>query len=500
MKNLKLLCSWLLLSLAVISVKAQIAPDVNNYKVDGKYRLKSLYYTDTYGEKGITYFLYDKENRVYKSYWKLINNSKNSDNFYTYDENGNLLEKYREFSDGKTSIQDFEYNENNNLIKETFSRSDGISGTAEYEYNSENLVTQVDCKKFNGWLDGIISYEYQNNKKVSGIIENNNNQVGTIIFTYDENDNLTDEFWDYGSWSQTFTMEYELDTTLIYTSSNVFITNDRKCKIIKENYDYNNQISGLSEFIYDDEGKLIEKIFTRSDGLQTTTTFEYDDGGFLTKSLRNYLDGKTAEFTYKYTYDRKLVERYFTKSDGVSGSELYEYDVTGKLIKGYYENFDTWLTGTLTFIYNDYELETASYEANNYTADISFENDDFNNIVKIHWVFSFGETQTYDFEFDCIPNSNEEIINSLDKTINCYPNPFKDFINIKVTTECKHNQLIITNSMGKTIAKYANLPVGNNILTFDRSTKLGNSLEDGIYLVTIISNNRIESKKIMHLN
>ena len=34
-----------------------------------------------------------------------------------------------------------------------------------------------------------------------------------------------------------------------------------------------------------------------------------------------------------------------------------------------------------------------------FDAEIYFENDEFGNIAKIHWVFSFGKTQTYTFHY-----------------------------------------------------------------------------------------------------
>jgi hypothetical protein len=66
-----------------------------------------------------------------------------------------------------------------------------------------------------------------------------------------------------------------------------------------------------------------------------------------------------------------------------------------------YEDFDSWLTGTIKFKHDKNGLiNRGSFESKEgYTADISFDHDVHGNITRIHWDFSFGKTQTYSFEY-----------------------------------------------------------------------------------------------------
>jgi len=66
-------------------------------------------YSNSYGENGISLFEYGEDGRLNKSIWKLLDNSRSSDNHYKYDVNGNIIEKYREFSDSIKSTETFKY-------------------------------------------------------------------------------------------------------------------------------------------------------------------------------------------------------------------------------------------------------------------------------------------------------------------------------------------------------------------------------------------------------
>jgi len=69
-----------------------------------------------------------------------------------------------------------------------------------------------------------------------------------------------------------------------------------------------------------------------------------------------------------------------------------------------YKNFDSWLTGTITFNHDENDCLSAGHfkGENGFDADITFENDDNGNVVRIHWELSSGDTQTYVFEYEKI--------------------------------------------------------------------------------------------------
>ncbi len=214
-----------------------------------EFRLSKLHYENSSGEKGITIFEYDEYGIMYKAKWELLNGSRHSFNYHTFDENGNMIQKYREFSDGITSNLLYKYDKQDNLISEHFERSDGVTGTTNYIYDETGKLISTDCKGLNGWFFGILTYKYeQNGKKAGATIKQKGNQAETISYGYDNSGNLIKEHWDFsGKWSQTFTYEYEKheNTFLVYyTSSNVFISNTSKYRLVEEKYDYNKSNGG----------------------------------------------------------------------------------------------------------------------------------------------------------------------------------------------------------------------------------------------------------------
>ena len=379
------------------------------------WRLLKLHYENSNGEKGITTHFYNDFGVNNMARWELLDGTRYSDNYHTYDKNGNLVRKYREFSDSLTSNLIYKYENHGKLVSEFFTRSDGVNGEVHYSYDNNGKLIEADCKGLNGWFYGQISYEYnERGGKKRGIIRVKDKAAGTIEYKYDKQDNLSREYWDFpGSWNQTFKYEYEQfepNNQMAYTSSNVFIRNTFNYKIVSENYDYNSETGGPSIYEYGEDGKLERKIYKLSDDLKTETFFEYNEKGILIKSIRNYSDGLTGVFKYEFDGNRKLLNRYFERSDGVKGNERYEYDGKGVLIKALYDNFDTWLNGTIFFESDNKGILTSgTFKGNDgFDAKIKFMNDGNKNISKIHWDFSFGKTQTYSFEYEKIPREHDQ--------------------------------------------------------------------------------------------
>ena len=106
-----------------------------------------LNYENSSGEKGITIFEYDGNQRLIKARWQLSDASRWSTNYYFYNSKDQLIEKYREFSDGMTSRLNFEYNEKGYKVAEIFSRSDGIFGKSTFLYNNAGILEKINCNK-----------------------------------------------------------------------------------------------------------------------------------------------------------------------------------------------------------------------------------------------------------------------------------------------------------------------------------------------------------------
>jgi len=368
-------------------------------------KLLKMPYTNSNGEQGITTFEYDKNGKLIKSNWKLLNNSRSSNNYYTYDERDHIIKKYREFSDGQTSSEDFVYDEKNRLISEDFRRSDGFTYSLKYQYNEQDQAIIVKVSNYHGWLTGEIHYSYDKKGRIEkGLIFRNGDEIGFVNFKYNSQNMLIEEYWEFsGSYNQSFRFEYAEKASTAYTSSNVFITNTGHYKIVSEDYTFNNENGGPSIYYYGSDGKLEKKIFKVNDQVKSSTTYFYDKDGLLTHSIRKLNNGQENTFRYTYNENRQLTDRINYLNDSVIGEEHYTY-INGQLAEGIYKNFDYWLNGSLSFQYDaGGNLSKGFFKGSDgYDADIFFTHDNNANITKIHWVFTFGKTQTYNFGYESL--------------------------------------------------------------------------------------------------
>ena len=365
-------------------------------------RLKILHYENSSGEKGKTTFYYSEDKKNYKAKWELLDGSRHSINYHFLDDKDQLVRKYREFSDSITSNNFYKYDLDGNLVEDYFERSDGVKGIVWYKYENGKKI-EAECRGLNGWFYGFIKYEYAENLLIKGVIYKLGNEIGTINYTYNENNELVTEFWDFGGkWTQTFTNEYE-DIQEVkptsYTYSSPFLKETKLYIVKEEKYDWNSEKGGSSIYEYQ-ANKLVKKIYEYGD-LKTITTYKYDSEGLLMKSFRKYGDGRNAEFSYHFNDNRQLIRRLFHGENGFVGTESYEYDEQGKLIKAEWKNFDSWLSGIITFNYDNSDKLVSGYfkGENNFDANITFDFDSNQNITKINWEFTFGKTQTYSFEY-----------------------------------------------------------------------------------------------------
>jgi YD repeat-containing protein len=173
-------------------------------------------------------------------------------------------------------------------------------------------------------------------------------------------------------------------------------------RVTGEGYDFNSRGGGPSFYEYDDEGRLLKKVFERSDGLRTETSYSFSDSGDLVSSHRAYHDGRTADFRYTYDDAMRLTGKTFTQSTGEEGYEKYRYDRLGRLAGATYRNMDFWLNGELTFSYDGWgHLEKGVFTGlDGFDAAIAFDTDEHGNVLRMHWEFSNGMSQTYSFKYE----------------------------------------------------------------------------------------------------
>ncbi len=368
-----------------------------------KYRLHILHYQNASGERGITTDYYTAAGVNDRAVWELLDGTRNSLNFHTFDSAGNMIQNYREFMNGLTTTETYRYNSIGQMATEIFDRSDGVYGETEYTYNDQGREKAMHCERYKGWLTCDITFEHDiSGRKILGIIWDDSTRAGQIDYGYDENGCLRTAHWSFeGGWSQTFTYQYEKIPEITYTTTNPFVTNNNRFRVSGEAYDYSGKMGGPSYYEYDQSGKLNRKHFVRTDGLETRTTYQYAPSGILVSSKRKYSDDATADFQYHFDEQRRFIGRSFAKSDGTTGSDSYTYNNRGELARAVYDNFDGWLTGNLKFEHDNLGTLTSGHYAgvNGLNADLSFDHDQYRNITRIHWEFSNGKTQTYEFQY-----------------------------------------------------------------------------------------------------
>lgn len=364
------------------------------------FRLLKLHYKNSLGEEAVTQFHYNHADQNYMATWYLTDSSRSSVNRHSLDPEGRMVGKHREFSDSLITIQHYRYDEDGNLVWEDFNRSDGVTGEVDYDYGQDGRILSADCRGLNGWFHGEIIYKWNDGLRTGADLMQDSARTGNIVYEY-SGGRLVYEKWDFpGKWNQEFRYEYQDAAAMTYTSPNVHIRENPWFRIVSENYDFNGESGGPSYYTYDASGIMTAKEFVRSDGVSTLSKYSYDSTGLLDLSGRVYVDGRTTDFLYWYSVDRDLLVKTFQWSDGTSGSETYRYE-DGRLARGEYVNMDGWLTGMLTYEYDeegilrsaDYEGEDGMDASVGYYYDLDF------NLVRIHWLFSSGHTQTYHFSY-----------------------------------------------------------------------------------------------------
>lgn len=365
------------------------------------FRTKKIYYENSSGEKAWTYFKYKPSGQLSTAFWTLEDGSRGSKNYFVYDEQGNILSVFRDFSDGLSSFERFTYNTSGDKLAEWFFRSDSVHGSATYEYTNGRL-TQANLNNHKGWINGILQYSYdKNNLKTSAVLWRGKTKIASISYVYSEG-NLSEEIWDFGGkWGQHFYYSYEKIPTSNNKYSSPFLANIGDALIAKEEYTFNGDVGGPSLYYYNANGLLTKKVFIRSDSLLTTTFYKYDDAKRLSTSTRHYSNGDSAVFTYQYDKNQHLIQRLFHKNDSLIGFESYRYNNEGELVEAYLKNFDEWLSGRLVFESNELGLPVrATFKGENgFDAKLKFQYNQSGLLSGYVWEFSFGKYQEYRFEY-----------------------------------------------------------------------------------------------------
>jgi YD repeat-containing protein len=184
--------------------------------------------------------------------------------------------------------------------------------------------------------------------------------------------------------------------------STPFIRIPWKYRITREDYSYNDELTGFSDYYYNGEGLLEKKEFIRSDGFKTITFFNYQQDGKLKTSERILPGGRKMVFTYTYDESGHLVQRISVIGDSIAATESYLYNADGQLAEAFYKNVDGWLSGRLKFTSAPgNRIASGTFrDENGNQADIRFTYDPAGLLTGIRWLFRNGTFQVYSFRYN----------------------------------------------------------------------------------------------------
>lgn len=368
------------------------------------FRLSRLLYENTLGERASTQFYYDADGHCASGWWELADKSKHSTNTYQYNHLGLLVTAYREFSDNLSSFETYTYDARGNCTGERFCRSDRVRGSTAYHYDPQGRRVRAVFRHHKGWLDGEAEYHYDQRGRVSSAtLLADGDTTGNITYEYDRHGNLTREIWQFAQgWAQTFMYEYVPATCRIWALPNPLLTNTCEYRVVREEFSFNDTLSGPSTYEYAPEGFLVRKTFSRSDGLKTVTTFEYDTQRRLKHAVRRGGDGGDSEFTFEYDRAGNLLLRTQLSGGVAVSCESWQYDGHGRLQREVLQNVDGWLTGVITFTSDAHgRLQSGQFRGHGaIAATVDYVYDEHACLCQVHWRFSFGSAQRYRYEYE----------------------------------------------------------------------------------------------------
>jgi YD repeat-containing protein len=261
-----------------------------------------------------------------------------------YDENGRIIKKVTSVSgqiiasNGPT-IEEFEYNDKGDIVKLTKTTATYVSVTEyEYTYNeSGDIVKERSVKNAYNSSTYIDNYDEFGNMT----LHQNGDKFSKNEYTYDEN----------GFTVKKVTTERD---PLFYKNDKVYTfeyTNDELGNVLKIVTKDPNNMETVSEFVYDDESRILKETRTEIIGGQSNLyyvdEFTYDDKGNILSYYHKYYSQEST-VTYGYVYDDK--GNILEKSKNGQPDIKYTYDENGNVLKNErYRNGKYFLNNEYTY-------------------------------------------------------------------------------------------------------------------------------------------------------
>lgn len=239
--------------------------------------------------------------------------------FWLYDETGNLLSK-TEYSSKGYPLESITNTYENSRLKSTYSVFYDYDGYDEEKNTYEELLTKSTVEEFDRLGRPITilyanedeqyyeKYTYLENMEICRFYSLDNILYSTITTNYDDK-------------GREISRE-ERDNTgkVIYFAKNTY---DKHKEVHYRKYE-DEEYSYTTEFVYNDDGKVISELSYDGDVLKSSFYSEYDEHGNISKFTTKKQDG-TIEIEYapERTYDNEKIikETFYNDIDYISGSK-----------------------------------------------------------------------------------------------------------------------------------------------------------------------------------
>ncbi len=334
---------------------------------------------------------YDSDGRMLKS-TEIVNGTEETVEVYTYNEHGLV----HTFQNGY-KVDTYTYDADGNTILIFSDHIDSpYSETKEFTYDLEgNLLNEVFSYAGGGdegdmsgiYYDERYTYDAAGNMIRKLYFSENNETIRDTAYTYNEHGDVltqtvkTTHTYVYDGNEKT--NEYVVETSYQYT----YDDEGRVTKKITENPN----ITKTEEFVYNQQGDVVNETCTDSTGVIYIKEFEfvYSDSGEITQITE--VQNSYTELTFDETFDDRgniTGQHSVTATDDRSNSTEYTYDEKGRVTKK---------------VHTDPDGEINTFE---------YEYDDRNNVTKKTQRTELGNEFVYEYTYDDQNRVVKEVKNS----------------------------------------------------------------------------------------
>lgn len=162
---------------------------------------------------------------------------------------------------------------------------------------------------------------------------------------------------------------------------------------------------GVSLYHYDRTGRLGRSTWMLEDHSRHSNNYYlYDEDGRQIEKYREFSDGLTSTQRYEYDARGRCTLERFARSDGVEGQAAFSWDEDGHLRKAECERFRGWLTATLLYSYDGDRLAAATIASGaDSVGSITYRYDAAGFLIEEHWDFGGRWSQTFGYVYENRP-------------------------------------------------------------------------------------------------